>query len=370
MARPAVIFGGPSPEHDISILSGLQSARALAGTGQEPYAIYWAKTGEFHLVPARLEAKDYLGGVPPKAQRLELLARPGGGFVAEGSGRFKKAAPLDVTAVVDACHGGPGEDGTLQAALDLAGVRYTGPSAAGAALGMDKLAFGGVLAAGGVPSLPRAAFTADGPDPDFEGPYIVKPRFGGSSIGIEITDDLGAARALVRSSLHFRDGAVVEPYFGDAVDLNVSLRVWPEVQLSAIEKPLRREPGRIYTYADKYLGGGAGLSGAPRELPAVLPEGVAARVAELARRVAALALVRGVPRIDFLWRGDEVWVNEINTIPGSMAFYFWSAQGVTPAALLADMLAEATAGPSRRFVTEGADGTALRSAGTIAGKLA
>ena len=91
-----------------------------------------------------------------------------------------------------ACHGGPGEDGTLQAALDLAGVRYTGPSAAGAALGMDKLAFGGAMAAAGVPSLPRAAFTADGADPDFAGPYIVKPRFGGSSIGIEITDDLDA----------------------------------------------------------------------------------------------------------------------------------------------------------------------------------
>jgi D-alanine-D-alanine ligase len=93
-------------------------------------------------------------------------------------------------------------------------------------------------------------------------------------------------------------------------------------------------------------------------------------VAELARRVAALALVRGVPRIDFLWRGDDVWVNEINTIPGSMAFYFWAAEGVTPAALLGDMLAEAASGPARRTTSEGADGTALRSAGTIAGKLA
>ena len=82
MARPAVIFGGPSPEHDISVLSGLQSARALAGAGHDPLAIYWAKTGEFHLVPAVLEARDYVGGVPAKAQRLELVARPGGGFVA------------------------------------------------------------------------------------------------------------------------------------------------------------------------------------------------------------------------------------------------------------------------------------------------
>jgi D-alanine-D-alanine ligase len=369
--RPAVIFGGPSPEHDISILSGLQSARALAGAGVDPLAIYWAKTGDFLLVPALLEASDYVTGVPAKAQRLELVARPGGGFVLEGSGLFKKVSPLEISAVVNACHGGPGEDGTLQAALDLAGVRYTGPSVLGAALGMDKLAFGGVMATAGVPSLPRAPFNLDGPDPGFPGPYIVKPRFGGSSIGIEITDDLASARALVRTSPHFREGAVVEPYLSDAGDLNVSVKTYPELRVSAIEKPLRRgASARIYTYAEKYLGGGEGLSGAPRELPAVLSHDVSNRVLELARRVAGLALVRGVPRIDFLWRGDDVWVNEINTIPGSMAFYFWSAEGVTPAALLADMLAEATSGPTRRYATEGADGTALRSAGTIAGKLA
>ncbi len=373
MARPAVIFGGPSPEHDISILSGLQSARALASAGLDPVAIYWAKTGDFLLVPALLEAKDYLTGLPAKAQRLELVARPGGGFVVEGSGLFKKASPLEISAVVNACHGGPGEDGTLQAALDLAGVRYTGPSAAGAALGMDKLAFGGVMVAAGLASLPREPFRADGPEPAFPGPYIVKPRFGGSSIGIEITDDLTAARALVRTSPHFRAGAVVEPYLPDAADLNVAVKTYPDLRISAIEKPLRAGTGvsgRIYTYAEKYLGGGEGLSGAPRELPAVLPPDISTRVLDLASRVAGLALARGVPRIDFLWRGDDVWVNEINTIPGSMAFYFWSAEGVTPAALLGDMLAEATSGPARRYITEGADGTALRSAGTIAGKLA
>ena len=371
MARPAVIFGGPSPEHDISILSGLQSARALAAAGQDPLAIYWAKTAEFHLVPALLEAADYVTGVPAKAQRLELVARPGGGFVAEGSGLFKKASPLDITAVVNACHGGPGEDGTLQAALDLAGMRYTGPSAAGAALGMDKLAFAGAMEVAGLPTLARRAFGGGFADPDFPGPYIVKPRFGGSSIGIEITDDLASARALVRTSPYFRDGAVVEPYLPDALDLNVSVRAHPELQLSAIEKPLRKDAsGRIYTYADKYLGGGEGLSGAPRELPATLPPEVSTRVLELARLVAGVALVRGVPRIDFLWRGDDVWVNEINTIPGSMAFYFWTPEGVSQAALLGAMIAEATTGPPRRFVTDGADGTALRSAGSIAGKLA
>lgn len=370
MARPAVLFGGPSPEHDISVLTGLQAGRALADAGRDPVGIYWAKNGELFQVAATLEAKDYVTGVPAKAQPLELLARPGGGFVAQGGGLFKKAQPLDVT-VVNCCHGGPGEDGSLQAALDLAGVAYTGPSMAGAELGMDKLAFGGVVAANGFPTLPRQAFTPGGPAPSFPGPYILKPRFGGSSIGIEISDDLDALRALVQASPHYRDGAVVEPYRPDLADLNVSVRVHPSLQVSAVEKPLKpAQGGRIYTYAEKYLQGGEGLSSAPRELPAQIPAEVAERIRSLAGALVAPLKVRGVPRIDFLWGGDELYVNEINTIPGALAWYFWRHEGVAFPTLLQDLVAEAQRGPTRRFVTDGADGAALRAAGNIAGKLA
>jgi D-alanine-D-alanine ligase len=209
-----------------------------------------------------------------------------------------------------------------------------------------------------------------GADPPFAGPYIVKPRFGGSSIGIEITDDLGTARALVRTSPHYRDGAVVEPYLADAVDLNVSVRSWPSLAGSKVEKPLRKDTsGRIYTYAEKYLGG-EGLSSAPRELPADIPAEVEARLRSLAASVAEVALVRGAPRIDFLWHGDDIWVNEINTIPGALAWYFWNAEGVPFATLLTDLLDEALKGPIRHRTTEGADGSALRAAGSIAAKLA
>jgi D-alanine-D-alanine ligase len=184
-------------------LTGLQAARALVVGGAPPTAIYWSKAGGFYAVSPTLEAAAFADGVPPKAEPLELVAGPGGGFVRAGT-RFAKRATLPLSAVVNACHGGPGEDGTLQAALDLAGVAYTGPSAAGAALGMDKLAFAGVVDSAGLPTLPRCAFTADGAQaavPAFDGPYIVKPRFGGSSIGIEITDDMDVARALVRRAL-------------------------------------------------------------------------------------------------------------------------------------------------------------------------
>ena len=350
MPNPAVIFGGPSPEHDVSILTGLQAARALGAVT----AIYWAKTGDFFEVDPAAEGGDFLDGPPRKAPPLRLVA--GEGFVG------KKRA-LDLGPIVNCCHGGPGEDGTLQAALDLAGLRYTGPTVAGAALGMDKLAFGNVMTAAGLPSLPRT-----GGVPEFPGPWIVKPRFGGSSIGIEVVDDADTLAALAQSSAHLRNGYVVEPYRPEAYDLNVGVRTWPAVELSMIEKPVRSTGGSILGFADKYLaaGGEGGMASAPRELPAALPDALEKQVRSIASQVAELASVRGVARIDFLVDGDELYVNEINTIPGSLGKYLWD---VPFPRLLADLLAEAEQRPTHHYTTAGADGTALRSAGSIAGKL-
>ena len=257
----------------------------------------------------------------------------------------------------------------LQAALDLAGIVYSGPSAAGAALGMDKLAFGSTMAAAGLPSLPRVLVAPDASEPTFGGPYILKPRFGGSSIGIEVVKEWGDAVALVnQGSVHWRRGAVAEPYRGDAADINVAVRAYPRVQLSLLERPLRAG-GDILGYGDKYLRG-EGMASARRELPAVLAPGVAVALGEAARQVVDLAAVRGVARLDFLVEGEEWWVNEINTIPGSMARYLWvGAAAVDFPTLLRDMLEEATRVPSVRWDASGADGTALRSASSIASKL-
>lgn len=367
MTQPAVIFGGPSPEHDVSILTGLQTARALAGAGTPPLAVYWSKGGDWFQVDADLEAEAFLDGVPKKAVPLRFVAAPGGGFVGGKGGLMGKDKPLDIDAALICCHGGPGEDGTLQGALDLAGIRYSGPSLAGAAIGMDKLAFGNVVVAAGLPSLPRAALSDE--PPGFDGPYIVKPRFGGSSIGIAVVADHASAVALLRTSVHLRQGAVIEPHRPDSVDVNVAVRTHPELQLSAIEKPLRASASsEILGYADKYVGG-EGMVSAPRELPAELPDGVADQVRSHARRVAALAGVRGIARIDFLLDGGELFVNEINTIPGSLSKYLWIDPVVPFEQLLRDLLAEATQRPTAHYTSAGADGLALRSAGSIASKL-
>ena len=357
----AVVFGGPSPEHDISILTGLLAERVLRDAGVAVTPLYWTRTGDWVLCPPAQEGKDFLEG-PPKGGR-ELVLQMGAGILAKkGLGGAK---PLVLDAALNCCHGGAGENGGLNAVFDQLGIAMTGGPPPLAALGMDKLAFGAVLSASGVPTLARAAVTSA--EPGFAGPYIVKPRFGGSSIGIEIVEDMATARALATSSPLMRSGAVVEPFHAGAQDLNLALRTHPALQVSLLEKPLSPDKSEgIYSYEQKYLSS-QGLASAPRELPAQVGAEVTAEAERLAGLVVAATGIRGLCRLDFLLVDGVLHVNEINTIPGSMGLYLWPAE-VKPADLLLSAVEEARGAP-RDASGAFEPGAALRAAGGIAGKL-
>jgi D-alanine-D-alanine ligase len=362
-----VLFGGPTPEHDISILTGLLALHELERSARDVVGIYWTKTGAFYSVARGVEAEAFLDGLPKGSSELSLRLGDQGGFFA--AARMGKDRALDLEAVVLATHGGPGEDGSLQAALDLAGVRYSGPNVAGAALGMDKWSFGAVMASEGIPTLPRVLLDATSTLP-FDGPYILKPRFGGSSIGIEVVSDIATAKARLTVNPHLSLGCVVEPYRSDLSDIQIALRTYPMLALSAIERPIRRNSeNEILDYRDKYVGG-EGMVSAPRELPAVLSDAQADAVRNYTTRIAEVASVRGVARVDFLASDGELFVNEINTIPGSLAKHLFVDPPVPFAQLLADLIAEAVERPTHRYSAAGADGTVLRSATSIASKLA
>ena len=365
----AVVFGGPSPEHEISILTGLQAERVLTRAGRTVVPLYWSLTGAWFQVPAGSEAKDFLEGAPAGSKPVEVRLGADPGFYVKGRLRSER---LDPTAALSCLHGGLGEGGAWAGLAGMLGLPTTGSTLYASALGMDKLAFGAVMAAAAIPSLPRVAL--DETVPPFPGPYIVKPRFGGSSIGIEIVDDLAAARALARTSTHLRAGAVVEPYRPDLVDLNMSFRTAPELATSLLERPLREEGTGVYSYQQKYLAGGAGesagLTSAPRELPALVPDDVTERATAMVRRVATVTALTGVVRVDLLYSPatGEVLVNEVNSVPGALALYLWADQ-VPAAQILTDALDEAVRlGVPASGAGFGA-GAALRAAGGIAGKL-
>ncbi len=361
MRRVGVIFGGPSPEHDVSILTGLQCERLLSAAGPEILPMYWTRGGEWYLCPNGREARDFLDGPPAGATKLSLKLQPEPGF---GSKRgLAGLKPVQLDLALNCCHGGAGEGGGLHGVFEQLGIPLTGGPGYAAALGMDKLAFGAVLRDAGIPVLDRVL--VGGRQPEFAGPYIIKPRYGGSSIGIEVVEDWSTALHLVKSSVHLRQGGVAEAYLPGAIDLNMSYRTAPEFELSLLEKPLRAPEG-IYTYRDKYMQS-QGLVAAPRELPAQVPEAVAQEAQRLANEVHLSTGIRGLVRLDFLLHDDRLVVNEINTVPGAMALYLWPH--AQPARLLLDLLDETRTHFSSSASAPFEPGAALQVAGGISSKL-
>ena len=366
MTAIGVAFGGPSPEHDISILTGLQAARALHEDGAEVVCLYWTKSGAWQRVPVELEAPAFLEPTVPGAVDLDLTVP--GGFVER---KRLRSAPLDLSAVLNCCHGGPGEDGTLAGLLALAGLRCTGPGPQASALAMDKLAANEVARAAGIPVM-HTVLATDGIDAGAlpPTPWVAKPRFGGSSIGVEAgVDDLDTVTALGRAGVG-RAGMIVQPFLEGWMDLNIAVRTHPTVQASAIEKPLRTGTA-IYDYKGKYLTGGSGMDAAPTELPADIPASIHDRIVDHARRVVDAFGITGAPRIDFLWDGGEqVVLCEVNSIPGAWGNHLWRASGVERTALYRGLVDEALAArPAPAQWSGTSDGQALRMSGSFAAQL-
>lgn len=370
MTSVGVVFGGLSPEHDISILTGLQAARLLDRAGYHPVCLYWTRSGAWLRVPPDLEGLDFTAPEVPGASRVDLRV-PGGFF----ERRRIKESVLELDVAVNCCHGGPGEDGTLAGILGLAGIRTTGPAADAAGWPMDKLASAGLVKAArlerfGIEHIPTRGLVGDLDDIDFPPPWVVKPRFGGSSVGVEVgIEDLETAEALANTGSG-RGGAVLQPQLVAWSDLNVAVRTYPEIQCSAIERPLTS--GGLYGYGEKYLAGANGMESAKKELPADLPQEVVERIHGAARALTEVVGLTGTPRFDFLYDGDvRLALCEVNAIPGSLALYLWAAVGIDRCQVLVDLVAEARA----KSVTVPAhwssttDAAALKAADTVASKL-
>ena len=354
----AVIFGGPSPEHDISILTGLQSSRVL-NNKYNVHNIYWSKENKWYLVDDNLESQDFINNNKIFKKELTLKLDSNPGF-------YLKKKKLNIDTVLNACHGGPGEDGTLQSLLTLLEVNFTGPSLTTSQLCMDKYSFYTFMKANNIPVLEKHLLQ-NSHSPTFEGPYILKPRFGGSSIGVEVVNEYDTALKLADGSKLYQQGATVEKFLEDSVDYLVALRTYPQVEFSEIEKPIRSNNFELFSYQDKYLENG-GLEGSKRELPAQLPKNIEKEIINILETLVSLISFNGISRVDFLISEDKIYLNEINTIPGSHALYLWENLGYNKFQLLDDMIQESMQRDSN-WTSEGSDGLALKSAKDIQSKL-
>jgi D-alanine-D-alanine ligase len=359
-----VIFGSRSMEHGVSILTAYQAFQALDRVKYEATAIYITERGEW-LASDRIDDVASIPGLPLDPSRFErafrshakpaaiapdpsvggLMSLDSGGLLRRGSQRTR----LDVALLV--LHGTHGEDGTVQGLLELAGIPYTGSGVLGSALGMDKLIMKDVWRAAGLPVLPYIGLTRHDWEADREDsldrigsalvfPIFVKPASLGSSIGISKTvnrEDLGFAIDVAAS---YDRRIIIEQGLTDAVDINCSVIGNDELSVSVCERPLSF--GAFLSYDDKYLHGKAGKTGAAggmedmvRELPAEIPDEQVRRVQDLATAAFRALDCAGLARVDTLLSpAGEVYLNEINTLPGSLSSYLWEATSTSFSELL------------------------------------
>lgn len=354
--RVGVAFGGRSVEHDVSIITGLQALGVLEDR-HSPIPIYIARSGRWFTGDALRELSVYREGGDPDAEEVHFDLHNGRLLRAGATGgsllRSRRSPePIALDVVVLATHGTQGEDGCLQGALELARLPYVGPPVGAAAAAMDKATTKAVLAQADLPVLPHLAVRREGWDidkdvvlararEDLDFPMYVKPASLGSSVGVCRCDDDAELADALELGFELDRTCLVEPSVEGGLEVNCAVIGRPGVapRASVCEQPVAA--AQFLSFEDKYLGGGkgSGMKGAQRLIPAPIPDALTAHVEDLAKRAFVAFGSAGVTRVDFLVDADQqVYVNELNTIPGSFSFYLWEPAGVPFVQLMDDLI--------------------------------
>ena len=358
MYNIGVIYGSRTCEHDVSIISALQAAQALDTKNYNITYIYIGREGTWYTGEALADVKFYEHFDAAKLTRV-LPAGENGKLVLYhlpekkklfGGAAAERVAVLDV--VMPVLHGLNGEDGTLQGMLELFDVPYTSAGVMGSAVGMDKITMKLLFKGCGFPVVEGVWFDRgrwsrerDGVMDECEDklgfPLIVKPANLGSSIGINIAHDRNQLEDAIETAAAYDHRILVEKAVTPLREVNCSVLGYGDhVETSELEMPVTQE--EFLTFEGKYTRnakGAGGMASQVRIIPAPISEKAAETVRDLAVRAFRAMDLKGVVRIDFILDEDEnVFINEANTIPGSLAFYLWEPKGISFSALLDGMV--------------------------------
>lgn len=339
----AIIYGGKSPEHEVSIITAVQ-AMASMPKEYETIPVYVTKSGAF-LTGENLKLINYYKDLPlleKMSQRISLPSSPANiELTPVNSSLFKKQSTKPFDIIFPCFHGGVGEGGWIQGLAEFYGVPIVGTGLTGAAIGMDKVAMKSMFDGVDIKQAPYIWFYKN----DWETkqatfvkeitthlkfPIFVKPSRGGSSIGTTCAKNTKELIRAIDLAAAMDNRIVVEEGITGAREINISVmgNAGHDLECSVCEEVFH-EGSEFLDFKDKYLTGEGqeGMAATYREIPAKIDTAIVKKIEEVAKLIFNLLDCSGLARLDFLVKGNEVYCIEINTIPGCFSFYIWDKCG-------------------------------------------
>ncbi len=355
--KVALMFGGKSVEHEVSVISGIQAYLAMDTEKYDVFPVYLTKKNEMYVGDeiGVIESYKDIDGLLKKSQRV-IMVSDGDKvrFAGYPAKKFGKNPEFDVDLIFPVVHGTNVEDGALQGYFKTLGIPFVGCDVTASAIGMDKYIMKAVLKENDVPVLDAKLYTmSDYADVDammesieinFGYPVIVKPVNLGSSVGISVAKDKVELSASIDDAFRYASKVLVEHAISNLREINCSvLGDENDAIASECEEPMHTKD--ILSYEDKYVSnakgsGSKGMASVARKIPAELSPEKREEVRALAVKSFRVLGCNGVSRIDFMIDEDtgKLYFNEINTIPGSLAFYLWEPVGIPYKELLDRMI--------------------------------
>ena len=360
--KVGVIFGGETVEHEVSIISALQAMEHMNQDKYDIIPIYIAKDRTWYTGKLLMDIDVFrnFNDLKKYANKCMLVNKDGKFILQKTTGLFRKEI-TDLDIMFPIVHGNNVEDGSLAGLLESIGIPYVGSGVLGSALGQDKVVMKQVFKSMNLPIVDYVWFYdtdyAEVSDDiknkiyDLGYPVIVKPAKLGSSVGITYVREPKDIDAAINEAIQYDSKIIVEKAVENLVEVNCSvLGNYAYQQTSEIEEVKGKKA--MLTYQDKYLGNGKGAKGSKGGLKTqgmasasrIIPARIDSKTEEEVRQIACDAFkalnMSGVCRIDFLINNEtrQVYINEPNTIPGSLSFYLWEPKGKEYEELIDDII--------------------------------
>ncbi len=364
----AVLFGSRNVEHEVSVVTGLQIIEAIDKSKYDVIPIYVTKTGQWLTGPELSRVETYkklsLSASASSVNTTPLLpsATPGTNAVTEQKRGFfstkSKLPHIDV--LFPAFHGTFGEDGTMQGLFELANIPYVGCGVTASAVGMDKVIQKAIFAQAGLNIIkytwfPREEYQQNPSaviaklEKTLLYPMIVKPANLGSSVGISLAKNQKLLEQAIKVAQAFDRKIVVEEALIDMIEINCSVLGWKTLETSVCEQPIKQD--ELLSYDDKYMrgekssktsstasnSGSKGMASLDRLIPAPISPVLTKHIQEISKTAFRSIDGSGIARVDLMvtttkgkvTSNSKIYVNEINTMPGSLSFYLWEPSGVS-----------------------------------------